>query len=798
MIGLTLLGISLGSGSGARVGRTFYVTNSGSDSAAGTSPSTAWQTTAHVATQTFIAGDTVLFQGGQTFSGKLSLGTSNYSVISPPSKGSPLTIGSFGGGRATITPAANNDCLDTLNIGNITIRDLILQGPSNLYSSNTGSGLLVSNTVASSQLSNVNIINVLATENGASGIHVFGNATSAGFSDVLISNCVATINGGLGIQTHAVTPNSHNRVTVTGCVASLNSGNQGGTTGSGIVLGGVDVGAVTLCHAFSNGASAPSSPSGPVGIWTYESTSVVISFCESDHNTALGSDGDGFDIDETCLSCIIEYCYSHNNKGAGYLIDNGAAVASNGIVRYCISENDASNNSGGVYGSITVAKLSSATFSAQVYGNTIYQSQSGCYCLVLGDGTYGAATTGNIANNIFYAASGAKLVNSFLNPTGMLLQGNTYFAAGTFVINWNGTTYNSFASWQTAIGQEKLGGVNVGQINDPLLTSPGTGGTLCGTGAATTALLQGMTAYQLQSFSPASGTGLTPSQLSISSFGTQDYYGVPVPNAGNGSGYNMGASNAVVAAGVVAATGTFTLTGEAATFGNPITVPSGLTHYWPMNSGSPFADVIGSNTMSDGGVASTGVTGQIAQGLHLNGNGSSTISDLELGSIAVNGAFSYSVWIKPDSLATQMQLFMAASPGDLAKYDAVFANGSLYISIYDSGGNDDIALSSNAGAIVAGSWQHLVCTYDGGTSSAGMAIYVNGSAISASDSSGGTFTAPNPTAQASAFGNYPAVSPHYAAAKDFLGAVDDLRTYNRVLSSSEVTAIYTAGQSGNP
>jgi hypothetical protein len=795
MIGLTLLGISLGSGSGARVGRTFYVSNSGSDSAAGTSPGAAWQTTAHVATQTFIAGDTVLFQGGQTFSGNLSLGTSNYSVISPPSKGSPLTIGSFGGGRATITPAANNDCLDTLNIGNITIRDLILQGPSNVYSSNTGSGLLVSNTVASSQLSNVNVINVLATENGSSGICVFGT-TNAGFSDVLISNCVATINGGFGIQTQAITPNSHNRVTVSGCVASLNSGNQGGITGSGIVLGGVDVGAITLCHAFSNGASAPSSPSGPVGIWTYESTSVVISFCESDHNTALGSDGDGFDIDETCLSCIIEYCYSHNNKGAGYLIDNGAAVASNGIVRYCISENDASNNSGGYYGSITISKLSSATFSAQAYGNTIYQSQSGCYCLVLGDGTYGAAATGNIANNIFYAASGANLVNSFLNPTGMLLQGNTYFAAGTFVINWNGTTYNSFASWQTATGQEKLGGVNVGQINDPLLTSPGTGGTLCGTGPATTALLQGMTAYRLQSFSPASGAGLTPSQLSISSFGTQDYYGAPVPNAGDGSGYNMGASNAVVAAGVVAATGMFTLTGEAATFGNPITVPSGLTHYWPMNSGSPFADLIGSNTMSDGGVASTGVTGQIAQGLHLNGNGSSTASDLELGSIAVNGAFSYSVWIKPDSLASQMALIMVGDDtASLAKYDAVFANGSLYISIYNDG---NVSVYTNPGVIVTGSWQHLVCTYDGGTSSAGMAIYVNGSAVSTGDSSGAPFTGPEPTAHAAAFGNYPASNSNNAASLDFLGAVDDLRTYNRVLSSSEVTAIYTAGQSGNP
>ena len=56
---------------GTTLGTTYYVSPSGNDGAAGTSPSTAWKTTNKVNSTTFSAGDSVLFEGGQSFSGGL-------------------------------------------------------------------------------------------------------------------------------------------------------------------------------------------------------------------------------------------------------------------------------------------------------------------------------------------------------------------------------------------------------------------------------------------------------------------------------------------------------------------------------------------------------------------------------------------------------------------------------------------------------------------------------------------------------------------------------------------------------
>src|SRR5437879_53714 len=72
---------------------TYYVSPSGDDAAAGTSPTTAWQTIGRVDAQVLNAGDTVMFQGGSTFSGKL--------YVNPVENGTPaapITFDSYGTG----------------------------------------------------------------------------------------------------------------------------------------------------------------------------------------------------------------------------------------------------------------------------------------------------------------------------------------------------------------------------------------------------------------------------------------------------------------------------------------------------------------------------------------------------------------------------------------------------------------------------------------------------------------------------------------------------------------------------
>lgn len=78
-------------------GRTFYVSATGSDVNAGTSPQAAWRTVTRVNRASLTPGDGVLFQGGATFSDDSLMPESS------GTSGAPLVFGSYGTGRATLT-----------------------------------------------------------------------------------------------------------------------------------------------------------------------------------------------------------------------------------------------------------------------------------------------------------------------------------------------------------------------------------------------------------------------------------------------------------------------------------------------------------------------------------------------------------------------------------------------------------------------------------------------------------------------------------------------------------------------
>ena len=75
---------------------TYYVSPSGSDSASGLASSSAWRTVGKVSNASLQPGDTVLFQGGATYSGALMPGQSG-------TASAPITFGSFGGGQANVS-----------------------------------------------------------------------------------------------------------------------------------------------------------------------------------------------------------------------------------------------------------------------------------------------------------------------------------------------------------------------------------------------------------------------------------------------------------------------------------------------------------------------------------------------------------------------------------------------------------------------------------------------------------------------------------------------------------------------
>jgi hypothetical protein len=270
---------------------------------------------------------------------------------------------------------------------------------------------------------------------------------------------------------------------------------------------------------------------GPVGIWAYDANNIVIQYNESYRNQTSGTgDGDGYDLDIHVTNSVLQYNYAHDNDGAGFLVYADAAHPnSNNVVRYNISENDGKKLSG--YGGIVVG---GSVSNIDVYGNTVYVSSAAsdpaAFRITTWDGT---PQNVRVRNNIFYTHQGStgtvKLVDSTNNST-YLFQGNDYYNdSGTFALRWGTTTYTSLSAWLVAAPtQERVSGAVVAKNVNPLLTSPGGGGTIGNADLLETAL----TAYKLQASSPLIDAGLNLPVLFGTNVGTRDFYGDSIPQNG--------------------------------------------------------------------------------------------------------------------------------------------------------------------------------------------------------------------------------------------------------------------------
>jgi Right handed beta helix region len=475
------------------VAATYYVRTTGNDGNPGTGPAAgqAWKTLTPVNGHTFVPGDTVLFNGGDTFTGGLFV----QNVAS--GSANPITFASYGTGKATISSAAGTTGCYIYKMGGVVIQNLNFTGPG--VATANKEGILFYNDAVTTVYPYIRI-NGCNISGYTNGIGIGGGNGSSGYSDVRIENCECFANSTNGILTFATNNNSNSNIYIGYCKAYNNPGKAGQTspTGSGIQIGEVNGCTIEYCLAYGNGASN-NFTQGPVGIWCYDSIGVIIQFCESYDNLSGGGDGDGFDIDGGCTDCIIQYCYSHGNKGCGFALFQYAAAStfSNNIIRYCISERDKFCGIA-LWGANTSSKITNS----QIYNNVVYASLGAALDV------YNSNLSGiTVSNNIFLTINGMTLVDH-QGTTGLAFANNNFFnMSGAFVIWWGGTQYSSRAAW----GVDATGL----QVN-PQLNNPGNGGTI---GDATQ--LGTLSAYQISSASsPMVNAGAT-----ITSPGSFDFYG---------------------------------------------------------------------------------------------------------------------------------------------------------------------------------------------------------------------------------------------------------------------------------
>lgn len=490
---------------------TYYVDIvAGRDSADGAAPERAWATLARASTADLGPGDRLLLRGGQRHPGTLTLTEQDAGTPA-----APVRVGSYGGGRAVVI-AGTGSAVIVYNAAGIAVTDLDLVGTG--PATNTGSGISFYTDLAGDRrLPYVRVQRLSARGFGASGVSVGGWNGLTGFSDVIVADVSAVGNGRAGISTFGQRKGANTGVQVIRSRAQGTTGIAGLTvpSGSGIVLGGVDGGRIERCVATGNGA-ANTHHAGPVGIWAYDANMVVIEHNESYANRTRGGDGGGFDLDGGVTNSVLQYNYSHDNDGPGFLLAQyaGAPAFGGNVVRYNVSEHDARRGS---YGAIHLWNGGSGLRDVRIEHNTVVVGPSSTgYPRAISLGTSTANV--QVRNNIFQTTGGLRTaVWASSGQSAVVFSGNDYAATGTRpLFTWAGSTSDGLDAWRAASGQERGTGLSV----DPGLVAPGAGGTIGDPGR-----LELLGAYRLRADSALVDAAIGPADG-----GLHDFFGTALPS----------------------------------------------------------------------------------------------------------------------------------------------------------------------------------------------------------------------------------------------------------------------------
>ncbi len=210
----------------------------------------------------------------------------------------------------------------------------------------------------------------------------------------------------------------------------------------------------------------------------------------------------------------------------------------------------------------------------------------------------------------------------------------------------------------------------------------------------------------------------------------------------------------------------------------------GLLAYWKADesSGMIARDFTGSHdgTLMNGPVWQPS-GGKIGGAMEFDG-----VDDyVEIGTIDIIGGagLTLALWFKADDLFSSYARLISKAMGSTTDEEHYWMLGTgesdgTGLRFRLKAGGSTTLLKTSAGQIAPGTWYHIAATYDGNQ----MRLFKNGVQVASTNKSGAVDTNSNVWA---AIGNQPAAAGNWP----FDGVIDEVRVYNRALSTAEIAAI---------
>jgi len=450
-------------------GKTYYVSSSGNDASSGLAPFHAWSSVARVNRQVLEPGDRVLFAAGEVFPGTIVLGKDE--------SGTPeemITFASFGDGRAEIR-AGNGTGFDLVDVAGIRISNLFVSGSG--FETNEGIGISFFTALPGDvKLSSIRVDGCRVSGFRSGGISIGSRKGRSGFQDVRVDHCRLDHDGDDGMKVwgsydptwgQAIEDYAHRSIYIAHNVFESNWGDPRRTTthtGSGCVV--AQAAGVLIEHneALDNGGLNSFKGGGPVGLWLWDVLYGVMQYNESHHNKSATIDGGGFDLDGGTRSCLMQYNYSHDNDGAGFMMyqfAKGARPMVDVTARYNVSRRDGGRGGSGALQLWNDDRVGPPITGARFHDNhvTVEAKSAGVPRAFRVTGS-GGVTRSNFSDNVFVARGASVWLGEVTLSPAPEWKGNYFLAdAGAFVLHDGGVTYSSLDAWIKATGHERYQGV---------------------------------------------------------------------------------------------------------------------------------------------------------------------------------------------------------------------------------------------------------------------------------------------------------------------------------------------------